>query len=39
MAKKDWKKQKESWNGFVYIIKIEIDAETIFNVRLRLTMI
>ena len=31
MAKKDWKKQKESWNGFVYIIKIEIGAETIFK--------
>ena len=31
MAKKDWKKQKESWNGFVYIIKIEIGAEAIFK--------
>ena len=32
MAKKDWKKQKESWNGFVYIIKIEIGAEIIFKI-------
>ena len=32
MAKKDWKKQdKQKWNGFVYIIKIEIGAETIFK--------
>ena len=33
MAKKDWKKQdKQKWNGFVYIIKIEISAETIFKI-------
>ena len=33
MAKKDWKKQdKQKWNGFVYIIKIEIGAETIFKI-------
>ena len=32
MAKKDWKNQdKQKWNGFVYIIKIEIGAETIFK--------
>ena len=32
MAKKDWKKQdKQKFNGFVYIIKIEISAETIFK--------
>ena len=32
MAKKDWKKQdKQKWNGFVYIIKIEISAEVIFK--------
>ena len=32
MAKKDWKKQdKQKFNGFVYIIKIEIGAETIFK--------
>ena len=32
MAKKDWKKQdKQKWNGFVYIIRIEIGAETIFK--------
>ena len=33
MAKKDWKKQdKQKWNGFVYIIKIEISAEIIFKI-------
>ena len=32
MAKKDWKKQdKQKFNGFVYILKIEIGAETIFK--------
>ena len=32
MAKKDWKKQdKQKFNGFVYIIKIEISAEVIFK--------
>ena len=32
MTKKDWKKQdKQKFNGFVYIIKIEIGAETIFK--------
>ena len=32
MAKKDWKKQdKQKFNGFVYIIKIEIVAEIIFK--------
>ena len=33
MAKKDWKKQdKQKWNGFVYIIKIEVGAEIIFKI-------
>ena len=33
MAKKDWKKQdKQKFNGFVYIIKIEIVAEIIFKI-------
>ena len=31
MAKKNWTKPKQSFNGFVYIIKIEIGAETIFK--------
>lgn len=33
MVKKDWKKQdKQKFNGFVYIIKIEISAEIIFKI-------
>ena len=33
MAKqKSWQKPKEKWNGFVYIIKLEIGSETIYKI-------
>ena len=31
MAKKDWKKPKEAWDGFVYILKIYLDSEVVFK--------
>lgn len=31
--KKDWKKtEKQAWNGFVYIIKIYIDADIVYKI-------
>ena len=29
--KKDWKKPKEAWDGFVYILKIYLDSEIVFK--------
>jgi len=31
--KKDWKKtEKQAWNGFVYIIKIYLDADIVYKI-------
>ena len=32
MAKKDWKKPKEAWDGFVYVIKIHTVAKVVYKV-------
>ena len=32
MAKKKWQKPKESWDGFVYILKIQTDTGTVYKV-------
>ena len=32
MAKKKWQQPKESWDGFVYILKIQADTGTVFKV-------
>ena len=30
--KKDWSKQKEAWDGFVYILRISTDTGTVFKI-------
>ena len=32
MAKKKWQQPKESWDGFVYILKIQADSDVVFKV-------
>ena len=32
MAKKDWKKPKEAWDGFVYIIKIHVVSRVVYKI-------
>ena len=32
MAKKKWQQPKESWDGFVYILKIQTDTGVVFKV-------
>lgn len=32
MAKKDWKKPKQSWDGFVYIIKIHVVSRVVYKI-------
>lgn len=32
MAKKKWQQPKESWDGFVYILKIQTDMGVVFKV-------